>query len=139
MADLSVTAASVLASSTATKSTGVAGATITAGQALYADATADGVLKLADANASLATSTMVGIALHAALTGQPITYVTADSNFAHGLGSVTAGQVIVLSATAGALAPVADLATGWFPVVAIISTSATHGVLAITRGGVACP
>lgn len=137
MADYTVTAANVLASGTATKTTGVAGTTITAGQALYADASDSNKLKLADANASSAAATLVGIALHAALAGQPITYATADDDFTHGLTTVAASDVIILSGTAGALAPVADLASGWFPVVAMVAKSATKAHFRITQGSVA--
>jgi hypothetical protein len=49
MADISITAASVAASSAASKVTGVAGATITAGQVVYLDTTTN-TYKLADAN-----------------------------------------------------------------------------------------
>jgi hypothetical protein len=51
MADLTITAANVLASGQATKETGVAGATITAGQPVYKEA-ATGLFKLSDSNAA---------------------------------------------------------------------------------------
>lgn len=137
MADYSVTASSVLASGTGTKVTGTAGATLTAGQSLYADASDSNKLKLADANASLATATLAGIALHGATSGQPITYCTADDDFTHGLSGVAAGDIIILSATAGALAPAADLATGMFPVVAMVAKSSTKAHFRITQGSVA--
>lgn len=111
MADLTITAANVIKGTGASTKTGVAGATITAGQTVYMDASDSNKIKLADANASSATAACIGIALHAALAGQPITYQ--DSGII-ALGSIlTAGAVYVLSATAGGIAPVADLTTGW--------------------------
>jgi hypothetical protein len=135
MAVLTVTAANVLASGTGQKTPGVAGATLTAGQPLYADASSGGVLKPAVAN-SATGSDMVGVSLHAALTGQPIMYVTSDVAFTHGLSGVVAGDIVILSATAGSFSPSADLASTWYTVVAIICTSATQGILKITRSTV---
>jgi hypothetical protein len=67
MADLTITAASVLAGSGAKKVNGTAGATITAGQAVYLDS-ADNEYKLADNDsATAAVRTVAGIALHASL------------------------------------------------------------------------
>ena len=51
MADLSITASAVAAGSGALFKDGTAGASITAGQSVYEDASAAGAIKLADANA----------------------------------------------------------------------------------------
>jgi hypothetical protein len=115
MADISITAASVAASSAASKVTGVAGATITAGQVVYLDTTTN-TYKLADSNLSAAAAKEAGIALDSATAGQPLTIVRSDPSFTLG-GTVAAGAVVVLSATAGAIAPVADLATGMYTTV----------------------
>ena len=72
-ADPSITAASVAATANTVTATGTAGATITAGQPLYADSANGGVLKPCLATA-LASSVAVGVALHGSLVGQPITY-----------------------------------------------------------------
>lgn len=135
MTALSVTAASVLASNAARRKTGVAGATITAGQALYADASASNTLKLADANASAATANPVGIALHGASSGQPLAYVEEDPDFTPG-ATLTVGTVYVLDATAGGIAPVADLTTGWYPNVLFIATTTTKAVMKMVHGTV---
>lgn len=135
-ADLSVTAASVLASATALTGAGTAGATITAGQTLYIDASDSNKLKLADANASAATATVVGIALNGAASGQPVRYVYEDSTFTPG-ATLTVGEVYILSATAGGLAPVGDLASGYYPGVLFIAKTTSTGVLKIVRGTVA--
>lgn len=134
--DLSVTAGSVIASATALKSAGVAGAVITAGQPVYIDTANSNVLKPADANASALTSTVAGIALNGGSTGQPITYVYEDATFTPG-GTLTVGQIYCLSATAGGIAPVADLTTGDYPVVLFIAKTTTTAVLKIVRGTVA--
>lgn len=106
MADLTVTAGSVLFTS-GTKLTGVAGAAITAGQGLYLDS-ATTTLKLAFSAGTAAEADAVGIALHSAGSGQPVTYA------AHGslinIGATTAKTTTyVASATAGGVAPQADL------------------------------
>jgi hypothetical protein len=141
MADKSLTPASVVPSANATLIYGTYGATVTAGQAVYADATALDSLgrakfKLADNNASAATAAMQGIAVNGGSDGQPATICQADPVFTHGLATVAAGDVLVLSATAGGIAPVADLATGNYPVVAMVGLGATTAVLKITAGTV---
>ena len=76
MADITITPGLVIPSSTATISQGVAGATITAGQVLYIDTANSNVLKLADTDASSLASTVAGIALCGASSGQIVRYVT---------------------------------------------------------------
>lgn len=120
-ADLTVTAANVAKSTGARTATGEAGATITAGQALYI--ASDGQLELADADV-LASAAAVGIALHGASTGQPITYQT-GGRITIG-ATTTVGQVYVVSTTAGGIAPYADLGTGDFPtILGMAPTTAT--------------
>lgn len=114
MADYSVTAASVLPSAAARLSSQyAAGAAITIGQSVYLDA-ATSTIKLADANLSAAAATFFGIAVStAAAAGQPIVVCLGDVSFTPGF-TVAAGATVILSATAGGLAPIADLATGWY-------------------------
>lgn len=135
MADLSITAANVLAGINARKRTGIAGATITAGQTVYEDTADNSKLKLADNNASAATAKCAGIALHGAANGQPLTIVEEDDDFTVG-GTLSIG-VYALSATAGGICPVADLASGNYPVVLFIAKSTTKAVLKPVRGGTA--
>lgn len=141
MADLVLTAANVSPSSLAVMIAGIAGVAITAGQTVYED-TADldafsrPKFKLYDANASTPTAILTGVrgvAANTAGIGQPIDVVLSDPAFTHGLAAVTKGDVIVASATAGGLAPVADVASGWRPAVVMIATSATVAVLAIAQ------
>lgn len=138
MADISKTPASVLASATALTASGVAGATIAAGDNLYIDTAASNVLKLADSNAAAPASTVAGIALNGAASGQPVKYVYEDSDFTPG-ATLTVGQTYVQSSTPGGTAAIADLTTGDFPSVLFIAKSATKAVLKIVRGGVAKP
>lgn len=138
MANLAITAANVLASATAIRGAGIAGATITAGQPLYADASDSNKLKPADANVSAATAAVVGIALNGGAAGQPINYVVSDPNFISG-GAMAVGTVYAVSATAGSMNPVADQATGDFSTVCMIAKTASGAVLAPIVSGVAIP
>lgn len=105
MADLTITAANVLFTS-GTKETGTAGASLTAGQCLYLDS-ATQTLKLAQCT-SAAAADAVGIALHAAGSGQPIVYARSGSVIVIGATTVKTTTYHV-SAAAGAIAPQADL------------------------------
>lgn len=131
-ADISVTAANVLASASAITKPGVAGVAITAGQVLYFD-TASTTWKLARAN-SLSTvpgGTRMGLALNNAAIGQPIIVLKSDPAFASGAGSPPAKGIllVVSAAAAGASAPFGDLTTGGFPFVyAIVNNGGTWRV-----------
>lgn len=106
MADLTITAASVSFTS-GQKDTGIAGASVTAGQAVYLDA-ATSRYKLAQCDGTSAEADAVGIALHASGNGQPLT--VAKSGSVINIGATTAAGVFYyLSATAGGIAPVGDL------------------------------
>lgn len=121
MADLSITAANVVAGSGAKKATGTAGATITAGQVVYFDRT-DSKYKLADTDsATAAARSPAGIALHASANNQPLTVLTSGPVTIG--ATVAVGDVYYLSGTAGGLAPVADVAAGDYPCVIGICTS----------------
>lgn len=132
MADLSITAANVVAVADKTYGilTGKAGATITAGQMVYLDSSA-GTWKLADANAADSTASgsagNIGVALNGAASGQPIT-VQVGGNLNPG-ASLTAGVTYVLSATAGGIAPIADVTTGWRVFIVGTATSSSNMVL----------
>lgn len=134
MADVSVTAASVVPSTDTQVADGVAGATITAGQTVYLDS-ATSTYKLADANASSTTAATVGIAMNGASAGQYLKVATTGT-ITPGF-TVTTGEIYVQSATAGGIAPKADLASGHYPVIIGIGTSASLLKLSMFRGGVA--
>lgn len=106
MADLTVTAANVIAGTDAIKGTGIAGETITAGQGVYLKS-ADGRIWKAKSSGTLEEATLAGIALHAALAGQPIQYSAGGSL---NIGATTAKTTAyVVSATSGGICPQADL------------------------------
>jgi hypothetical protein len=106
MADLTVTAASVLFTS-GSKLTGTAGAAVTAGQVVYLDSAAS-TLKLSQSDGTTAEAAAVGIALHAAGSGQPLTYAPTGSVI--NIGATTSkATTYVVSAAAGGVCPQADL------------------------------
>ena len=133
MADLSITAANVIADSSARLRTGTAGATITAGQIVYLDPT-DNRYKLADCDsATAAVRSPAGMALHGALSGQPLTIAEGGPV---ALGAIlTAGVAYYLSPTAGGVCPVADLSAGDYPTILGIASSTSVLKLRIHEAG----
>jgi hypothetical protein len=122
MSDISVTAANVLAGAGAIIRTGRAGGTITAGQPVYADAADNGDLKAADNNVSAALANAIGIALHGASDGQPLSYqVEGDINLG---ATLEVGETYIVSATAGGIAPVEDISTNFVTVLGVARTAA---------------
>ncbi|CAL8972887.1 hypothetical protein RHODGE_RHODGE_01032 [Rhodoplanes serenus] len=129
MADISITATAVVAGSDAVTAQGTAGATITAGQAVYIDA--NGVLQLADCDAGTAGNiarSPVGIALNGGATGQPIVYMKAGDLTLN--AALTKGARYYLSATAGGIAPEADM-TGSGKDVVLLGIARSTTVLAV--------
>jgi hypothetical protein len=53
--------------------------------------------------------------------------------------TLTVGQIYVLSATAGGIAPVADLATGHYPSILGVATTASNLLMGILVSNVAKP
>lgn len=134
MADLSITAANVVPGSNAKTETGVAGATITAGQVVYKDS-ADNKFKLADTDsATAAARSPYGIALNGASANQPLT-VQISGSITIG-AAVTAGVFYYLSGTAGGICPVADVAAGDYPCVIGPATSASLMNITLVESGV---
>jgi len=123
MSDFSVTAASVVKTANTAISEGIAGGTLTAGQAVYVDTSDSSKLKGCDADAS-ATSVCAGITLHGASNGQPIKYATSGNLTFN--AAFAAGDCVCVSTTVGGLAPYADLASGDFVTVVGIATSTTN-------------
>jgi hypothetical protein len=136
MADLTVTAASVLKSTTSSTDRAIAGATITAGMPLYKDANNAYVLKPCLAT-SQAAAACVGISLHGASSGQPVEYAT-DESYTAG-ATLTVGQVYAVSATSGQIAPYSDLVSTNFVTILGIATTAALLKLKINRSGIAKP
>lgn len=134
MADLSITAADVYAADGAvSKQEYVAGATIAAGDVVYVDTANSNVLKLAQADGTALEATVKGIALCGAATGQPV--VIATSGDLDVGASLTVAAVYILSATAGKIAPVADLASSSFASIIGVATAADNLKLNIFNSG----
>lgn len=123
MVDLVITAGNVVAGSDSTTVKGVAGVTITAGQAVYLDATT-GKYALADADsATVAQRRAAGIALNGASLNQPLVVLTSGS---YTVGSaVTPGVSYYLSGAPGGICPVADIGTGEYVCLIGFATNAT--------------
>lgn len=124
MPALTITASAIISGTGATKQAGIAGATLTAGLPVYKDSADSDKLKAADCDASSAAATVVGITLHAALSGQPITYQTSGT-LAFG-AILTVGKIYVAGATAGEINPSADLTTGWRTSILGVATSTSN-------------
>lgn len=125
MADLTITAASVVPQSGAKIDYGTAGATITAGQVLYQDP-ADLKWKLADNNSGTADVRKAkGLAVNGAASGQPVAVVRSGPV---AMGAIlTAGVAYYLSDTAGGICPVADVGAGEY--VSIVGLALSTSVL----------
>jgi hypothetical protein len=110
MTDISITAANVVAAAAATKESGIAGATITAGQVVYKDP-ADNKYKLADGDSATALIRKpVGVALNGASAGQPL--AIAKSGLVTIGATLTAGTAYYLGDDPGGISPLADVASG---------------------------
>jgi hypothetical protein len=127
MANLTITAASVLAGANASVEGGVAGETITAGQPVY-KSSATKKWMLADSNSATAEARQAtGIALNAASLDQPVDVQKG--------GDITIGAVLVpgtgyyLSDAPGAICPLADVGSGEY--VCLLGLAKTTTVLAL--------
>lgn len=137
MSDISITPGNVLAYADVVPIDGIAGTTITAGQAVYIDTAANNVLKLADCDSSATTAVVAGIALTGGSSGQPIKY--AKSGEITIGGTVTVGELYVLSGIAGGIAPEADLAQNDYVSFLGIGTTAARIRFSILNSGVLVP
>jgi hypothetical protein len=131
-ADLSITASAVVPSASAQINEAFAGATITAGQLIYLDSTdldtkSRPKAKLADCNSATAgVRSVAGIAINGASAGQRVSYVYHDPALVIAASGLTANTILVLSATAGGIAPAADVTTGWYlSVIAVVKSGTT--------------
>lgn len=136
MADLVITAANVVADSVSRQEY-VAGAAITAGQAVYIDTINDNVAKLAQADGTALEATVKGIALNSAATGQPVLVaISGDLTIGATVGVAT---VYVVSATAGGICPVADLTTSDYLSIIGVGTTTAKLKISILNSGVEKP
>jgi hypothetical protein len=135
MADLTITAANIIAATGAAISEGTAGETITAGMALYKDAADSNSLKGAQHDGTEAQAECVGIALNGAADGQPVSYITRGTL---AMGSIlTAGVTYVVGAGAGGIAPDADVGSTDYKTVLGVALSASNLAVNLNVSGVA--
>lgn len=132
MTDLVITAGNVVAGSNATRDTGVAGETITAGKAVFLNASTNRWM-LSDNNGT-GTRQVTGIALNGASANQPLA-VLKDGDITIG-ATLVAGTDYWLSATAGGICPRADLATGMDTIQIGVAKSTSVLAVAIQDPGV---
>jgi hypothetical protein len=135
MADISITAASVVAGSNSVQDRGVLGETVTAGQVVYKSST-DSKWYKADANAASAEQRIaIGIALNGGAVNQPVAVHKA------GLitigATLTAGTAYYLSDTPGGICPLADVGSGEYVVLIGLATTTAIINVAIQYPGVA--
>ena len=126
MADLTVTAASVVAGADAVKVTGVAGGTVTAGQVVAKTAAAL-IVPCENDSATAEIRKPVGVALNGGAISQPITYQT-KGDITIG-ATVAAGVTYFTSATAGGIGVAADNTTGEYT--GVIGVGKSTAVIAI--------
>lgn len=133
MADLTITAASVVAGSGAKTEQKIAAVAITAGQVVALNAAGKVILADCD-DATALTRKPVGIALHAAAANQPVTFLKE--------GPITIGATVAasvpyfLSPTAGGICPLADVLTGDYAVFLGFGISTTVIYVDIVEAGV---
>ena len=134
MADLTITAANVIAGAGASLVDMTAGATVTAGQTVYKEA-ATGLAKLADCDSGTAEArTPIGIALNGAATGQPVKVL--KSGLITIGATMTAGVTYYQSPVAGGICPIADVLSGDTTVIVGIATSTSVLKVGIVASGV---
>lgn len=133
MADLTITAANVEKVSGRTE-TEIAGVAITAGQAVRVDITDSNKVKLADAD-TITEHTLKGVALCDAATDQPVTFLV-DGVMDVG-ATLVVNEVYIVSAAAGGIAPIGDLASGDFLGIVGFATATNRLTLHVASSGVA--
>jgi hypothetical protein len=135
MADIAITAANVLASSTAVvRNEYTAGETLTAGQAVYLNSSNQWIkLDLNAAATGNGITDLRGVTRNGAASGQPVSVVTYDTDFTLG-GTLTNGTAVYGSNTAGGITHDVPT-TGAYPVVLGIAKSTTKMVLNPTASG----
>lgn len=135
MADISITAANVLGSTTAVRlSQYKAGETITAGQPVYLNSSSQWVkLDINAAATGNGVSDTRGISENGGASGQFITVVTQDDDFTVG-GTLTNGSALYGSTTAGGITHDVP-ASGSYPVYIGQAKSTTKAVIKFNASG----
>lgn len=110
MVDYAITAANVINGTNGRVRTGTVGpSAITAGQSLIMSA--NGTLNPAQADVLANVQGYAGVSLNPADPGQTVSYIV-SGNYASGATASPGDLAVVSAATAGGLAPIADLGTG---------------------------
>ena len=135
MAAISITSTDVIAADGAVaKQEFIAGATIAAGDWVYIDTANSNVLKLAQADGTVLEATVFGMALNGGVAGQPI-LVAISGDVA--VGAVLAvAMTYILSATAGKMDPVADLASSSYLSIVGFGTTTSNFRFHIKNSGI---
>lgn len=158
MADYTVTAANVLASSGAIRfppvpgsvlrlppyapatvayaNVNLAGESLTAGQPVYQDPTLLTFFR-ADADAASPNYKVVGIAENSAATGQPVSVLVSDPDFACGITTLLVGDIVIVSTNPGGLMEAAGKASGNKVAVVGVAKTTTTINLQIVRSDAA--
>lgn len=129
MADLSITAANVR--SYGTRVSGIAGGTITQGEAVRLNTSNQYVVASDDSAVNAATA---GIALNAASANQPVDVHTGGLI---DMGATIAVGKVYVQSTDGGVAPVDDIASGEYITVIGVGTTASRLKVSINQSGVA--
>lgn len=131
-ADLSITATNVVPSANAWIQEATSGTALTSGQLVYLDTTdvdSKGLpkLKLSDCNSGTAAARVVdGIVIGSVGSGVPVKYVIYDPALQIAASGLTVNNILISSATAGGIAPSADLTTGWYlTVIGVVKSGTT--------------
>jgi hypothetical protein len=133
MADLALTAASIVPGAGARVTTYTAGATITAGQSVYFDS-ATNTVKLASA-AAVGSAAAIGTAVNGASSGQPVDVQLGGKLTTNSV--LSKGVAYYVSNTAGGICPFADLVAGKFPTLIGVAESTTSLIVSPISVGVA--
>lgn len=133
MADLSITASAVRG---AKGGSAIAAATLTAGVVCFMDPANSSLLTASDCN-NIAAAIVHGITLNGGDAGQPLNFANSGQVTVNAV--LTAGTFYYLSATAGKICPLADLATGCRVIQLGFAISTTVLQLSIQDTGIVLP
>lgn len=138
MADLTIVPGDVQNTDTATLVDGDAAVDVLAGQVVYKNS--NGKYGLAEADGATPLFKVLGIAVNSAKADQPLEVCTGDIAFVTGAADVAIGEIYVLSATAGGIAPAStDLVPGMNIQVLGVGISATEIYFKIINSNAVLP
>jgi hypothetical protein len=138
-ANLAITAAEVLPTSSTESTQGISGAVIAAGDIVWFDSSST-TWKLFDGNDTSNNTGTPRVALTSALVaGQPITVATGQDITIGATAAASTGIVYVASTTAGKMCPAADLATGNRVTIIGVGKATAKLQLVLSNSGVTYP